>query len=64
MRAFRFKVKNNDDWALTDLEVVIIANNVEHCLEILNGKGYYHVTEEDLIELEEGFHVIQDMKIM
>lgn len=62
MGAYKFTVKNEDTWAITDTEIVVIADNKVAAKNLLKQEGYSIEKARELIELETGVHVIQEMQ--
>lgn len=60
MKTFHYTIKNYDIWAITDNEIIIVAENIDIAFDKL--VNYYKkevFDKELLIELEEGVHIVQ-----
>jgi hypothetical protein len=60
MRTFRFTIDNPDKWAITDTEIVVIAEDKPSAKKLLTKAGYTVDKTSELIELVEGIHIIQE----
>jgi hypothetical protein len=57
MKVFKFTIKNNDEWAITNLEVIVVADDKFDAIKLLQEAGY-NLSDGKLIRLEEGVHLI------
>ena len=61
MRTFRFTIKNIDAWAITNQEMIVVAENKTKAKQLLKDSGYDIKTTGELVELKTGVHLIQEM---
>lgn len=64
MRTFKFTVKNPDNWAITDTEIIVIAEDKVSAKKMLKSANYDVKKTHELIELTSGVHIIQLMSTM
>lgn len=60
MKTFKFTVINSDRWAITNKEIIVVAANKLAATEKLIQSGYEINNDSELIELDEGVHIIQE----
>lgn len=66
LRTFQFTYINNDDWAITDTKIVVIAENKRKAIKIVDEHKdrykWYNTKagEMEIIELKKGLHLIQE----
>jgi hypothetical protein len=64
MRTFKFTVKNQDDWAICNTEIIVVAKDKLLAKKMLVSANYDINKIHDLIELTSGIHIIQEMSTM
>jgi hypothetical protein len=60
MGTYQFTIKNNDTWAITNTEIVVVADNKVAAKIMLKKEGYYIEKTSELTELETGVHIVQN----
>lgn len=61
MRTFRFIIKNTHAWAITNQEMIVVAENKTKAKQLVKDSGYDIKTTGELVELKTGVHLIQEM---
>ena len=61
MRTFRFTIKNIDAWAISNKEMIVVAEDKTKAKKMLKDSGYDIKTTSELVEIKAGIHVIQEM---
>lgn len=56
---FKYTVENKEKWALTNTELVIVADSKEQAIEFLSASGVEDINPDEVILLETGVHFIQ-----
>jgi hypothetical protein len=64
MRTFRFTIKNTDPWALTNKEIIVVAEDKPAAKQLLKEAKYEIQKTSDLVEIKTGVHVIQEETTM
>ena len=59
MRTFHFTVTNTDAWAITNREIIVVAEDKVAAKKALKLAGYDNLKTSALVELKDGVHVIQ-----
>lgn len=58
MKTFHYSIENTNSIAMSDTEIVLVAESREQAIEYLEAQNH-EVIEENLIELKQGYHIIQ-----
>lgn len=60
MKTFNYTIKNDEPWAITDKEIIVVSENKKSAQKALKEAGYSDVSAKELVELNVGVHIIQD----
>lgn len=59
MKTYKYSIPNTDDWAITDTEIVVVADNKNVAVKMLEEDFKIKVDREKLTLLKKGVHIIQ-----